>query len=642
MQKDIPAPSGYLPPYPIGNLAKGSGQGVSDGGGQFTSYTVTQADVDTLPGVNVCRATWARPKDSAHSNPGTKPGDEIVSGYACIPVGNPPPPSKVWSISPTAVVSSITDIGGNSTGSLLIAKPGDTIQWTHAVTNNGPDELTADVFAFDQQLDAVNNVYNNLGGYTFLVNGSPAGATKDFISNPLYSVSQSDVGKNICRRTYAFPAASYDLSSPIASFPDACVYVPYDYALTPFVALNPNGSIEAGSGIAASLSVNNSGPTISKPTNWKLSRSIGSSAAVVVMDDGGSQTVFQPSITTNLPDFPDLAPDVPAGTHICYVLSVQPHASWDDNWFDSDPACIVISKKPKVQIWGGDLITRTNKGISRSASPFPDYSVTTSTSDKNGTRFGSWAEYGILAKGNILGSASGAAYAPGGLTYNPMGGNACPYSKLSFTNAGSSTCTGTGIGKYSNTSSMPDVAASFQNISSTPLNANLDVNFSGVYTTTASSFTINGGNMGKGQWVVINAPNTNITIAGPINYTTDTITSISEIPQVIIIANSITINHEVANVDAWLIANKNDSSYIATCDEGGKTINECNQKLTVNGPVMTNHLYLRRTFGSEPSAPGEPAEVFNLRADAYLWSMSRATSSARMQSVYTTELPPRL
>jgi len=633
---DIPAPSGYLPPYPIGNLAKGSGAGLSDGGGQPSSYTVTQADVDTLPGVNVCRATWARPKDSAHSNPGTKPGDEIVSGYACIPVGNPIIiKQKVWSITPTAVVSSITDSGGNSTGSLSIAKPGDTIQWTHSVTNNGPDELNADVFAFDQQLDAVNNVYNNLGGYTFLVNGSLAGATNNFTSNPLYSVSQSDVGKNICRRTYAFPRASYDLSSPIASFPDACVYVPYDYVLTPFVTLNPNGSIEAGSDLIASLFVNNSGPTISKPTNWKLSRTIGGSAAVVVMDDGGSKIVFQPSMTTNLPDFPDLAPDIPAGTHICYVLSVQPHASWDDNWFDSDPACIVISKKPKVQIWGGDLLTRgTRSG--------PDYSVTTSTSDRSGTRYGSWAEYGILAKGNILGAASGAAYAPGGLTYNPLVDNACLYSKLSFTNAGSSTCTGTGIGNYSNASSMPDVAASFQNISATPLNANLDANTSGVYTTTASSFTITGSNIGQGKWVVINAPNADIIIADDIKYLNGSFNSINDIPQVIIIANSITINHEVANVDAWLIANKNDSSYIATCDEGGKTINECNQKLTVNGPVMTNHLYLRRTFGSDPSTPGEPAEVFNLRADAYLWSMSRASNSGRIQTVYTTELPPRL
>ena len=58
---------------------------------------------------------------------------------------------------------------------------------------------------------------------------------------------------------------------------------------------------------------------------------------------------------------------------------------------------------------------------------------------------------------------------------------------------------------------------------------------------------------------------------------------------------------------------------------------------------MAKQLWLRRTAGSGTDlASGDPAEVFNLRPDAYLWAATRATGSGRVQTMYTTELPPRL
>jgi len=51
---------------------------------------------------------------------------------------------------------------------------------------------------------------------------------------------------------------------------------------------------------------------------------------------------------------------------------------------------------------------------------------------------------------------------------------------------------------------------------------------------------------------------------------------------------------------------------------------------------------LQRTFGSgSGAATGNPAEVFNLRPDAYLWGVFQAAGSGRLQTVYETELPPR-
>jgi hypothetical protein len=235
----------------------------------------------------------------------------------------------------------------------------------------------------------------------------------------------------------------------------------------------------------------------------------------------------------------------------------------------------------------------------------------------------------------------------------------CKYSVLSFNNSGSSaSCTanlsaGGGIGGYAIAQTMPGVAASFP-VNTTDLSRNLgnnvtvdlsENNLQGIYRA-SGNVTINGGGVGdvinKSQWIIINAPTANVTINGNINYTSDTMTAIDQIPQVVIIANNIYIADSVTNVDAWLVA----GGYINTCSSVGTTgalsSNICNQKLTVNGAVLAQKLYLRRTFGSGVgNASGDPAEVFNLRADAYLWSMARANTNGHVQTVKNIELPPR-
>jgi len=49
-----------------------------------------------------------------------------------------------------------------------------------------------------------------------------------------------------------------------------------------------------------------------------------------------------------------------------------------------------------------------------------------------------------------------------------------------------------------------------------------------------------------------------------------------------------------------------------------------------------------RTAGSGVGvAIGDPAEVFNLRGDAYLWATAYSSNSDRLSTVSTKELPPR-
>ena len=86
----------------------------------------------------------------------------------------------------------------------------------------------------------------------------------------------------------------------------------------------------------------------------------------------------------------------------------------------------------------------------------------------------------------------------------------------------------------------------------------------------------------------------------------------SNIPQVILIAESISIGPEVSQIDAWLITNSRkdnyDGGYINTCSkfENGKTgTNDCWKTLKINGPVITSALLLNRTGGAWPGFSGD-------------------------------------
>ena len=98
----------------------------------------------------------------------------------------------------------------------------------------------------------------------------------------------------------------------------------------------------------------------------------------------------------------------------------------------------------------------------------------------------------------------------------------------------------------------------------------------------------------------------------------------------------------VSQIDAWLIA----SSTINTCYDAGAmtalTTNVCATPLLINGPVMTANLLLWRTAGAGSGASsGDPAEVINLRPDAYLWGVYQNSKSGRLETTYERELPPR-
>lgn len=229
--------------------------------------------------------------------------------------------------------------------------------------------------------------------------------------------------------------------------------------------------------------------THSKPTKWQISKMViqpnGALPIAKAEGTGGSENYtpcsrFDPTnITTCTPspignsvfdtsgdpassiNYNITVPDLAAGTKICFAFSIFPSRSDPDNktsswnnanvWyhaaFSPTANCFIIVKKPKTQIWGGDLQVGAGK------------SVISSTSVKSGRMFGSWVEYGIFAPVRITGTASGSAFAG---TTGMSGSLICNYSKLTFTNADSSACSEGGTkGEYTSSHVIPQIEANF-------------------------------------------------------------------------------------------------------------------------------------------------------------------------------------
>ena len=290
-----------------------------------------------------------------------------------------------------------------------------------------------------------------------------------------------------------------------------------------------------------------------------------------------------------------------------------------------------------------------------------DVSATVTRSAAN--VFGSWSEYGIFAPADIRWMASGSGLA-GGVASNLQQ----DWSRLTFTHAANAApaCTAVAYGCYMpGRTTLPSVATVFPVSGSTPQMSSptspMDMAGSSsdgrVVTTAQSVLRITSGELAARKWAVLHAPNTHVIIEGDLTYNDGPFTRATQIPQLIIIAENITINSNVARVDAWLIA----TNAVSTCNQRSNSAtqisanyattrlvaDDCDRALTVNGPVIANELYLRRTAGShpatpsDPTAPGDPAEVFNLRPDAHLWANARMGNNRIFVTSALQELPPR-
>lgn len=436
---------------------------------------------------------------------------------------------------------------------------------------------------------------------------------------------------------------------------------PINFSLNPTISVSPDSS-EGGSQATLTPSVNNSGATGSSNVQWRVTTfrvPPGSSVPGGPTNNGTDPvTHYGNNASTAASGTRTFARgnnaiavaaqtigDYPVGYRVCYALSVQPRTQSSSQWRHSAPDCVIISKKPKVQILGNDLIVGK-----QSTSAVVTATTRKSVSGTNRT-YGSWGEYAVIASGQVTGMASGAGYS-GGATST----NYCLASLLTLSNATAanqtthaSSCSGaTDKGLYAVNRPLPDISSRLTPTDTATGSINLVNAPERVYLATGS-LDIVGGTIPRGKWIVINAPTATVTITDDIRYTSNTLQSLADIPQVVIIANQILIESDVRQVDAWLIASGTTGA-INTCkgianpaDAGDPlTSSRCSNDLIVNGPVAARHLYLYRTAGAGAgAATGTPAEIFNLRPDAYLWATYYNSSAGRLPTVSTQELPPR-
>ncbi|MBR3323263.1 hypothetical protein IKG16_00005, partial [Candidatus Saccharibacteria bacterium] len=378
-----------------------------------------------------------------------------------------------------------------------------------------------------------------------------------------------------------------------------------------------------------------------------------------------------------------VVPDVETGSKICTVAGVYPTDSHgtpgqsksggykkDDpgmegflknggaGWRISGVTCRTIVKKPSFQAWSGGIYSGT--GIETSVTDKCLNSTLQWSSDSNCSKriFGSWSEYeAISGYGSIrgLGSGAGFGYTWGVDTYG-NGGRPGGYDSTAFNNS------------YYNVShlSIANNNASGSGSSSSTGYSNISLNgevlqriLSRYSSTTAGYNGCSFGYIDEGQVLAQSNRLVVLRCDGNVNINSDiiigdrTYTKIDQLPQVVIIANNINISSNVTRLDAWLIATSRDAESTGSADGNINTCSDfvpsqtpsdgaCSSKLVVNGPVIAGKVYLNRTYGALPGDGSiEPAEVFNLRADTYLWAYSQSEDYHQVITTYSRELAPR-
>ncbi|AHB42304.1 hypothetical protein RAAC3_TM7C00001G0447 [Candidatus Saccharibacteria bacterium RAAC3_TM7_1] len=301
-------------------------------------------------------------------------------------------------------------------------------------------------------------------------------------------------------------------------------------------------------------------------------------------------------------------------------------------WRHSDAACIVVAKRPRVQIRGNDLVAQG--------------AVTSGTSSyADGKTYGSFGEYAVLSGGLNGFVGSGAPYT------NGSNGSMPSWSRLTFANtdAGSNQ-----YGKFGLIPSAPRIAEYYQARLGSAQNwgGGALTGKSGLYVANGDVTLPNSNNIHS---TVILYVKGKLTIDGSITYQNGTYDTDSRLPQVILIADTINIKNSTTQIDSWLVTaargedddGQTGAGSINTCSDVSLTAKltnaVCDNPLTVNGPVITTSLHLRRTAGARnEDAKGEPAEIFNLRPDAYVWAYREVQADNRAaQTVDILELPPR-
>lgn len=576
-----------------------------------------------------------------------------------------------------SISSGDTRFKSNGRNNPQTAKVGQWVSFKHHVT--AKDFNRSDVRGFGSYTTFRNNgsgdtAISSNGGFIWQKNGSESQKTlinQGLITDPVNSVNGNNetfrvtrdmAGKTICSSmAYRVEAGDVDGRNRYNQRTnEACVYVPYNFDVTPCVKIDKikncsggdidvptDGKIPPDPNNGEEIEVPDNGtgtsPIKYKITTWRVpaaregrptrndkrENENGNTCATdnfywqdyqglencrVVREDSSGRSYDR---NTRIADFvPEIEEGAEAGTRYCVALSISPYKMSDTQskadqeannkqWRHSAPICIKVVKKPKVQFWGNGVFSRA--GIRTSLSP-----------TKEGV-LGSWVEYEAITGGTIRNFRTESSQSTRRLAIE------------NYTSTGNF-----GQGAPSIESVISSIASKFprQNTNNSEMTVN-------VYDDTEQ---IGGFSADRTTKVIYGK---NLRISNDIINDDRTVNSDSDFRQIIIIADgNITIDQNVKRIDAWLIA----KGTINTCAVNGLqniqnvTTGNCNEQLQIRGGTLSNTLKLWRTHGSDgktASSLSEPAEIIKQSADTYLWGQAQSGGQGKIVTTYTKELPVR-
>ena len=480
----------------------------------------------------------------------------------------------------------------------------------------------------------------------------------------IFMVTRDMAGKTICSKmSYGVSAGDIDnVNRYNKTTNEACVYVPYDFEITPCVKIDKirncsggdldiptNGKVPNDPNDGEEILIPGGGTATSsikyKITTWRVpSDKEGFATHNNKRDNKNSDTCSPTNFyyqdyqgiekcrvvkegtgkfnrDTRVADFiPSIEEGAEAGTRYCAALSISPYKMNSNQnqaeqakqerenleWRHSAPICIKLVKKPKVQFWGNGVYSRS--GVRTSLSP-----------TKHGV-LGSWVEYEALSGMKIKDFRTESSQSTQKLAIEDYS------SKGSF-----------GQGKASIDSLISNISSKFPKKNFENVNTKVEV-----YNDSHKQL---GAIWADKQTKVIYGKN--IRISSDIVNPDRAVNSDSDFHQIIIIADGdITIDQGVKRVDAWLIAR----GVINTCAVNGAqnvndvNMNNCDNQLRIRGGTVSKNLRLWRTAGSDGTTKDtltNPAEIFNQSADTYLWAQAQSGSEGKIVTTYTKELPVR-
>ena len=480
----------------------------------------------------------------------------------------------------------------------------------------------------------------------------------------IFMVTRDMAGKTICSKmSYGVSAGDIDdVNRYNKTTNEACVYVPYDFEITPCVKIDTirncsggdldiptNGKVPNDPNDGEEILIPGGGTATSsikyKITTWRIpSDKEGFATQNNKRDNKNSDTCSPTNFyyqdyqgiekcrvvkegtgkfnrDTRVADFiPSIEEGAEAGTRYCAALSISPYKMNSNQnqaeqakqerenleWRHSAPICIKLVKKPKVQFWGNGVYSRS--GVRTSLSP-----------TKHGV-LGSWVEYEALSGMKIKDFRTESSQSTQKLAIDNYS------SKGSF-----------GQGGTSIDSLISNISSKFPKKNFENANTKIEV-----YNDSHKQLGVIWADK---QTRVIYGKN--IRISSDIVNADRAVNSDSDFRQIIIIADGdITIDQGVKRVDAWLIAR----GVINTCAVNGAqnvndvNMNNCDNQLHIRGGTVSRNLRLWRTAGSDGTIKdtlSNPAEIFNQSADTYLWAQAQSGSEGKIVTTYTKELPVR-